>query len=174
MSKFFIGFLIVFAVVGIAYRLNVNMHKVVPVEMVTYTDDELGITLTYPEGEKFEIGPAVLIPTGATALETMAKAVVMDGSGMNPETSRFVREVSPYTTIYYVQSGRFEGMISYDGFVVKNNFVFPIRYRWDGVTNWNDPSYEPTKDPHFKIFLDTLKSVQFINIDPGQYEGTQG
>lgn len=172
MHKFFIGFLIIFAIAGVAYRLNIDMNKVEPVKLVTYTDEELGITLQYPEGVKIKVDSPILIPPGSTPLQTMAKSSIMDGSGMNPNESQFVREVSPYTTIYYVPTGRFEALVSFDGYVTRNNFIIPIRYSWE-ESRWSDPTYETEKDPRFKIFLDALRSVQFINTDPGEYEGAR-
>lgn len=173
MHKFFIGFLIIFAIVGVSYRLSVNSNKKVEtVKLVTYVDEELGITLQYPEGEKIKVDSPILIPPGLTPLATMAQSSLLDPSGMNPSESEFIRIVSPYTTAYYVPTGRFEAVMSYDGYVTRNNFIIPIRYSWE-QTRWSDPTYEVEKDPHFKIFLDVLKSIQFTNTNPGEYEGSR-
>lgn len=170
MSKFFIGFLIIFAVVGVAYRLNINMSKPAPVTFATYTNDELGFTLQYKDGAPITIGDPIIVPDGAKPLDTMASTTVLDGSGMNPKASVFTKEITKNTTVYYIKSGQFEGVVSYDAYFVKDNFIIPLRYAWDGV-DWTNPKYDSTQDPKFKEFMDVLRSIQFIHQEKGIYEG---
>lgn len=172
MSKFFIGFLVIFAIIGIIYRLDVNMNKVVPTTSIVYTNDELGFTLEYKENAPITIGDPIIIPAGAKPLDTMASTTILDGSGMNPKASAFTKEITKNTTVYYIKSGQFEGVVSYDGYFVKDNFIIPIRYVWDGV-DWTNPKYDSTQDVRFKEFLEILHSVEFIHQEKGIYEGIQ-
>lgn len=173
MSKFFIGFLVLFAILGVIYRLNVNLHKEVPSAVVTYVDDELGFSLKHLENAPLSIGNPVVVPPGVKPVDVMASTTVLDGSGMNPPASAFTKEITKNTTVYYTKSGQFEGVISYDGYFFKDNFIIPLRYVWTGVTEWTDPKYDPSQDPEFSEFMDVLRSVEFIHTDKGIYEGIQ-
>ncbi len=170
MSKFFIGFLIIFALVGVVYRLNIDLNQQVPVTMVTYVDDELGFTLTHMENAPISIGEPVIVPTGSSSVDVMASVTSLDPSGLNIKATDFVKEITQNTTVYYVQTGQFEGRVSYEGFFFKNNFIIPIRYVWDGV-DWTNPEYDSTKDPKFNEFLNILRSIEFIHVEQGIYEG---
>lgn len=171
MSKFFIWFLIVFAVIGSAVRVGINMQSPKPESsMVTYTDEELGFTLQYPAKAPILINEAVIIPDGVDPIELMASSTVLDGSGLNPEPSDFKKEITQYTTIHYIKSGQFEGTVSYEAYAVKDNFILPISYSWGNV-DWTNPKYDSEQDPRFVEFMTILRSLRFINTEPGEYEG---
>lgn len=172
MSKFFIGFLIIFAIVGVVYRLNINMNKPAPSTLVTLTNDELGFTLQYKDDSPLTVGDPIIIPDGVKPLDVMASSTVFDGSGMNPKVSAFTKEITKNTTVYYIKSGQFEGVVSYDGYFVKDNFIIPLRYVWDGV-DWTNPKYDSTQDARFKEFIEILRSVEFIHQEKGIYEGIE-
>lgn len=172
MSKFFIVFLTLFAIVGIGYRLHVNSTVQVTPTLVTYTDDELGFTLKHLEDAPLTIGDPVIIPPGARPIDTMASTTFLDPSGLNPKPSEFVKEITQHTTVYYIQTSQFEGVVSYDGYLVKDNFIIPVRYVWSGV-DWTNPEYNSTKDPKFTEFMDVLRSVEFIHVEKGIYEGIE-
>jgi len=173
MSKFFIGFLVIFALTGVVYRLQVG--KPTPIleqTVITYVDDELGFTLEYIEGAPVSIGLPIIIPSGARAQDTIASSTFLDPSGSNPKPEDFTKEITQNTTVYYIQSSRFEGTIMYDGYFVKNNFIIPIKYSWSGV-DWTNPEYSSKNDPKFTEFLNILKSIKFIHTEQGIYEGIQ-
>ena len=172
MSKFFIGFLILFAIVGIVFRININMNKEIPANLTTYTDDELGFILQHKIDAPITIGGPIIIPNGVKALDTMASSTFLDPSGLNPKQSDFTKEITQHTTVYYLQTSQFEGQVSYIGYFFKDNFIVPIEYRWDGV-DWTNPKYNSKLDPKFKEFSDILKSIEFIHDEPGIYEGMQ-
>ncbi len=172
MSKFFIVFLTLFAIVGIGYRLHVNSTMQPTPVLVTYTNDELGFTLKHVEGAPIAIGDPVIIPLGARPIDTMASTTVLDPSGLSPKPSDFMKEITRNTTVYYIQTSQFEGVVSYDGYLVKDNFIIPIRYVWSGV-DWTNPKYDSKQDPKFKEFMDVLRSVEFIHVEKGIYEGIE-
>lgn len=171
MSKFFIGFLVLFALFGTAYRINVNMKapKAEP-SVVTYSDDELGFDLKYPAKAPILIGDPIIIPDGVDPVSLMASSSIMDGSGMNPSVDSFKKEITQHTTIYYVKTGQFEGTVSYDAYFIKDNFILPISYSWGNV-DWTNPAYDSEKDPRFVEFMEILRTVEFTNTAPGEYEG---
>lgn len=172
MSKFFIGFLIVFAITGIAYRLNINMTKSEIVNMTNYVDDELGFSLVYPEDAIFTIGYPVLVPQGDNPLNVMASSTFLDPSGLNPIPSDFIKEITQNTTVYYLQTSQFEGRVAYTAYFVKDNFIIPLMYIWEDV-DWTNPAYDSSLDPKFKEFINILRSIKFIHTDQGIYEGIE-
>lgn len=172
MSKFFIGFLVIFAIAGVVYRLQVGDPAPVAQTMITYVDDELGFTLDYIEGAPISIGLPVIIPVGAKPLDVMASTTFLDPSGLNPKPEDFEKEITQNTTVYYLQTSQFEGQVMYDGYFVKNNFIVPIKYVWGGV-DWTNPDYNSKQDPKFLEFHNILRSVKFIHTEQGIYEGIQ-
>ncbi len=172
MSKFFIGFLVVFAITGIVYRLNINMTKSEVVTMVNYTDDESGFSLIHPENAPLTIGYPVLIPFGENPLNVMASTTFLDPSGLNPTPSDFIKEITQNTTVYYIQTSQFEGRVAYSAYFVKDNFILPLMYVWEDV-DWTNPTYDSSSDPKFKEFINILRSIKFIHTEQGIYEGIE-
>jgi hypothetical protein len=172
MSKFFIVFLTLFAIVGIGYRLHVNSTVQVTSTLVTYTDDELGFTLKHLEDAPLTIGYPVLIPFGENPLNVMASTTFLDPSGLNPTPSDFIKEITQNTTVYYIQTSQFEGRIAYSAYFVKDNFILPLMYVWEDV-DWTNPTYDSSSDPKFKEFINILRSIKFIHTEQGIYEGIE-
>ncbi len=105
------------------------------------------------------------LPVPITTTNTMEKILfektVFDGSGMNPTSiDQFKVEKLGNETFYTIQTGRFEGQISYSAYVVKNAKVYPFHFAWMVGADWMSPEYDVTKDENLAVFKKILSSVE--------------
>jgi hypothetical protein len=124
---------------------------------------------TVPDGTQpqFVIAKPITIGVGAGGLydnmtfqSILLTHTYMDGSGANPSSmAAFSQQKFGAYTFYYMQTGRYEGTISYQAYFQQGKIVYPISFSWYVGAKWSDQSYVTTTDPTLATFKQILASV---------------
>jgi len=165
-------------------------RSVVPPNSVKYQNKELGISLFYPQSlreitkQEPEFLRLALPTTELTSVEvpetitflkpstlaspndlekTLVSSVIFDASGEHPDSiGQFGQAEIGGQRFYFIQSGRFEGWLSYEYFLTKSDKVMQISVRWYIGDHWMDPTFEIKDDARYKQLMDILATVRIL------------
>jgi hypothetical protein len=93
--------------------------------------------------------------------KVLLSKVIFDGSGEHPDSvGQFGQADINGQRFYFIQSGRFEGILSYEYFLAKDTVVLPISIRWYIGDRWMDPTFEIKDDPRYKELIGILSTLK--------------
>lgn len=102
-----------------------------------------------PEGKKFE--------------DILISDVVFDGSGGNPKSiDEFSSKKLGNNTVYYIETGRFEGILSTNYYIVRNNLIFSF-VSTSSPIDWTNPNYKTENDQLNKNLQQIFSTLKFID-----------
>ncbi len=101
-----------------------------------------------------------VIPTDQSFKEIILDSVIFDGSGLHPKSLDMFKIISlGENKFYFIQSGLFEGILSYEYFLINKQDLFWFYFRSNGV-DWTNPDFNgEIFPPHleWKKILSTFK-----------------
>jgi hypothetical protein len=179
---------VILGVLLLGYVL-VSFWMGVPASKVKYEDKQAGLSFLYPKSlteiakiepelirlalPKVETGsgdvpetitfrkPINISPTTTDLSKVLISQVVLDGSGDHPESIDSFRQVEiKGRRFYFIQTGRLEGWLSYDYFLLQDHTLLPIAVRWYIGSRWTDPTFEVKFDPRYAELVDILATVR--------------
>lgn len=116
-------------------------------------------SIEYPETITFLKPESITQPSDLE--EVLLGKVIFDGSGEHPDSvGQFGQADIGGQRFYFIQSGRFEGILSYEYFLTKDTVVLPISIRWYIGDRWMDPTFEIKDDPRYKQLIDILSTLK--------------
>jgi hypothetical protein len=186
-TKQIVGAIILLLVVTWAYGFFYSDLKTPP-NSIKYQNKEAGISFFYPKSfrelskKESEIVRLALPTTELTSIEypetitflkpetitkpadleeVLLEKVIFDGSGEHPDSvGQFGQSDINGQRFYFIQSGRFEGILSYEYFLTKDTLVLPISIRWYIGHRWMDPTFEIKDDPRYKELIGILSTLK--------------
>ncbi len=188
-TKPFLGIFILLVILIVGYFFTASKSDI-PVNTTHYENKDAGVSFYYPksltettkiEGELVRLTPRVADLSQQDPSDTitffkpvtfakaddlkkiMIETVVFDGSGNHPDSlDSFGQADIGGQRFYFIQSGRFEGILTYDYFLVKDDRVLPIFVRWYIGELWTDPTFEIKFDDRYKQLIKILGTVQVV------------
>lgn len=93
----------------------------------------------------------------------LIKDVVFAGSGMHPKSfAEFSSKMVENNTVYYIETGLFEGILSFNYYFINKNQIAVFTLVSSPV-DWTNSSFKPENDPLNQSLLQILSTFRFIN-----------
>jgi hypothetical protein len=93
----------------------------------------------------------------------LIKDVVFAGSGLHPKSfTEFSSKTIGNNTVYYIETGLFEGVLSLNYYLVYKNQVAAFTTVSSPV-DWTNPSFKPENDPLSQSLFQILSTFRFTN-----------
>ena len=93
----------------------------------------------------------------------LIKDVVFAASGLHPKSfAEFSSKTMGNNTVYYIETGLFEGVLSLNYYLVDKNQVAAFAIVSSPV-DWTNPSFKPENDPLNQSLFQILSTFRFIN-----------
>ncbi|MCL5091117.1 MAG: hypothetical protein M1514_03850 [Patescibacteria group bacterium] len=95
--------------------------------------------------------------------EVLINDAVYEGSGMNPKSFSEFKELKlSDNTFYYLETGRFEGILSFNYYVIRGEEIIGFNLVSSPV-DWTNPKFISENDLLNQELITILKSFKFIN-----------
>ncbi|TAK57577.1 hypothetical protein EPO17_01625 [Patescibacteria group bacterium] len=175
-------------VVLVLVCISLYSRPTVPADTIRYENKEIGVSFLYPKSlrnvattteqelvhlalplskftslgypETITFLKPIVITEPSDLEEILVRRVIFDGSGEHPDSiGDFKTKDIQGKRFYFIQNGRFEGIISYEFFFVTDKTVVPVSVRWYS-DRWMDPSFVMEDDPRYAELLDILGTLR--------------
>jgi hypothetical protein len=141
-------------------------------EIITLDDGSNDNTITAKKPitiEKLEI------PQSETYKEFLIKNTILNASGKNPSSfDNFSEQRIGQNTFYYIETGRFEGVLSSTYYLVKGTFIYKFGVVSYIGAKWQDPNFKETDDIHYQNLNQILSTFKFIDNNETKYTCPKG
>lgn len=87
--------------------------------------------------------------------------VVFEGSGAHPTSfEEFSTKKLGNNMVYYIKTGRFEGILSINYYIIRNNLIFSF-VSMSSPIDWTNPNYKTEDDQLNKDLQQILSTFRF-------------
>ena len=160
-----------------------NIKESITQDWKTYRNGNVGFTFSYPtnweEGtfgrddefinilngqnqiEARLLGPFKCKCTDKELEQILVSDVIYDGSGKHPQSiNEFTKITIANNQFYKIRTSRFEGTLSYNYYLPKDNRVLVLSFTSQGVA-WTDPNLDEESDSTHVVLKQILSTFKF-------------
>ena len=180
----------ILAIILVASYLFSVFHPSTPANTTRYENTEAGLSFYYPQSltkatsidrelirlalpitetggsdvsDTITFGKPITLTQPADLQKVLVEQVTLDPSGEHPDSLQSFGQIQVKgQRFYFIQSGRFEGWLSYDYFLVQDKNVLPIFARWYIGDRWTDPTFEIKYDARYTQLITILSTIKLV------------